>query len=152
MIDIYHAHLVTSKIVTSKIVLPGSQTFCQTIGDLLSRAHMSYLDDSCIQFLFDKESVYLHMFCSVMLHWIISNADCRFVVTPHIQRILSEHFQLKQKASLPITSHSALETLPYTQLLQLILTPPVVFCFSMIPNFHQQTHNSQRLIVYHQDS
>ena len=68
VVDIYHPHLVTRQ-----VTVLCSQSLCQAICKLLPRADMSKADDPSIKFLLNEEAINFHMFCPIMLNWVISN-------------------------------------------------------------------------------
>jgi hypothetical protein len=68
VVDICQPHLVTCQVTVF-----CSQSFRQAICNLLLRADMSKADDPSIKFLLNEEAINFHMFCPIMLNWVIRN-------------------------------------------------------------------------------
>ena len=135
VVDIYHSHLVTCWTAFS-----SSQSFSQAICNLLSWTHILYLDNPSIQFFFDKESVNLHMFGSIMLNWVVCYVNCRLVVATIHSYNWSSISSALLIDFLSITTHSIPETWLFIQPLQLIWKQQVVSCFSKTLDFLLQKH------------
>jgi hypothetical protein len=57
---------------------------------------MTQLQLSTVQFLFDEKSIDINMLGLIILHWIVSNAEGRFIIAPQLHSgslIQSELYQ-----------------------------------------------------------
>lgn len=77
-----------------------SPTFSQEMNDryvslpsdhklfvLIPRGYMTQLQCSLTKSLIDKEAIYLHMFCPIVLNWVFCNINCWLV--PQASNVLS---------------------------------------------------------------
>lgn len=55
--------------------------FGKYISKLTLCVYIGSTDQSTLQVFFDKTSISFKTICSAMLHWIMSNNVCRFVIT-----------------------------------------------------------------------
>ena len=78
-----------AQLANAEVEVWSEKSFGKNISNLLTRRDVRNAYAPTVKFFFDKMSVNLNMFSSIMLNWVVSNTNSGFIITKKLHWCLT---------------------------------------------------------------